>query len=44
MGEMKNRNGDPNGDGTLKPNSKFIAEEMVKASSEGRLVYCRFGK
>jgi hypothetical protein len=44
MGDNKNRNGDNNGDGTLKPNSKFIAEEMVKACSEGRLVYCRFGK
>ena len=42
MGEArdKNRNGDYYVDGMLKPNSKFIAEELVKAHNEGKVVYC----
>lgn len=28
----------------LKPNSKIIAEELVKSFNEGKVVYCRFGK
>ena len=27
-----------------KSSSKYIADEIVKADKEGKLVYCRFGK
>jgi hypothetical protein len=27
-----------------KPSNKYIADEIVKADKDGRIVYCRFGK
>ena len=46
MGEMKEKrkNSDYYVDGVVKPNSKFIAEELVKSYNEGKVVYCWFGK
>ena len=31
-------------DGMLKPGTKYIAEDLVKAFNDGKVVYCRFGK
>lgn len=31
-------------DGMYKPNSRIIAEDLVKSHNEGKVVYCRFGK
>lgn len=31
-------------DGVYKPNTKLIAEDLVKAFNDGRVVYSRFGK
>ena len=44
MGENKERQKDLYVDGMVKPNSKIIAEELVKSFNEGKVVYCRFGK
>lgn len=44
MGEARDRNRGEYGDGSLKPNAKFIAEELVKSHNDGKVVYCRFGK
>jgi hypothetical protein len=43
MGEAREKNREY-GDGSYKPNAKFIAEELVKAHNECKVVYCRFGK
>jgi hypothetical protein len=44
MGESRDKMKDPNDGYYIKPNSKFIAEELVKAYNEGKVVYSRFGK
>ena len=47
MGEARQRNRayeSETGGGYYKANSKVIAEEIVKADKESRVVYCRFGK
>ena len=44
MGENKDRQKEQYVDGMVKPNSKLIAEELVKSFNEGKVVYSRFGK
>lgn len=43
MGETKPKaNAEP--EVSTKSSSKYIADEIVRADKDGRLVYCRFGK